>query len=708
MLRRNLKRTILLAVGLMIGSSAGVLADGVILPDLPEQGWLSIVHHDVEITIRDGVVTTQVDQLFRNDTHRDIEGRYVFPLPPGAVVSAFTMWVDGDALEARLLEADDARAIYEDYVRRMIDPALLEYVGRDTLSARIYPIPAGGERRIEITYTELLTAESGTYRYRYPLDTERFSARPLERATLAVDVQTTGPLQAIYSPTHPLDVVRAGTRAATARYEAHGVLPTEDFLLYLSVSSDRMGMTMLTYRLPDEDGYFLLIGTPPESDTTAVALPKDLVFVLDSSGSMHGEKIEQAKQALRYVVSNLHPDDRFAVIAFSDAVRALHPHLVEVTPASVQAATTWASAIEAEGGTNIDDALSAAMALFESNDRPRFLIFLTDGEPTVGVTEPAAIAAHALAANDADARVFAFGVGYDVNTVLLDQLARENRGTATYVLPGENLEVVLSGFYRKIASPVLAEPRLAIEGLETYDVHPTGLPDLFRGTQLLVVGRYSGSGELPVTIAGHAAGAAISFTTVQAFPEVALEHVFLPRLWAGRKVSVLLQQIRLYGESDELVDAVIALSRRYGIITPYTSFLVDDDVETEAEAAEAVRNAAAAPVVGANAVAGAAALKTLSEGATVQSGVEGVRTVGDRTYYSRDGVWVDSAYEDEETIDIVVFSDAYFRLAELVPWIAPHLAVGDRAIVAVGDRFVRIADEGMVTLTNDVIERLTG
>jgi len=698
---------LLTLVSLTIGISVGVRADGVILPDDPEHGWLSIVYHDVEVAVRDGVVTTHVDQLFRNGTGRDVEGRYIFPLPSGAVVSSFTMWVDGEALEARILDADEARAIYEDYVRRAIDPALLEYIGRDTLSARIFPIPAGGERRIELTYTELLSAEGGTYRYRYPLDTERFSARPLERVTICVDLQTSAPLGAVYSPTHALGVVRTADHSASGLYEAFNVLPTQDFLLYYSsMAADAVGMTLLTYRVPGEDGFFLLIVTPPELAPSGATIPKDLVFVLDASGSMSGRKIEQAKEALRFVLENLNSDDRFAVISFSDSSRALHTGLVPVSAENITRATGWASRIEAGGGTNIDGALSLAFSLFEANGRPKFLIFLTDGEPTVGEVDPATIAQHAVDANATEARMFAFGVGNDVNTVLLDQLAQENRGTTTYVLPGENLEVALSNFYHKIASPVLADTTVAVDGVDVFDLQPTVLPDLFRGTQLLLLGRYHGEAEARITVSGNAGGIATAYTTLSTFPAFSLESAFLPRLWAGRKISYLLNQIRLYGESDELVDAVVALSRRYGIITPYTSFLVDSDIGSDEEAADAVRQATAAPAVGANAVAGASSLKALSEAETVQTGIEGVRIVEDRTYFYRNGVWIDSEYTDEETLDIALYSDAYFELTEIVRWIGLHLALGERLVIRVDDIFVRIDEDGLEELTDDVMEAL--
>jgi len=676
--------------------SARAVGDGMILPDDPARGQLNIVYHDVEVTAHDGLVTTHIDQVFRNPNSYDVEGRYLFPVPAGATVSSFTMWVDGQALEARLLDADEARDIYEDYVRRAVDPALLEYIGRDTLAARIFPIPAGGERRIEIVYSELLTADNGMYRYRYPLDTERFSARPLERVRVMADLSTSEPLAAVYSPTHEIEITRSEARKATVTYEEHDVRPSQDFVLYYAVSPAAMGMSLLSYRAPGNDGFFLLVVTPPDLGETST-IPKDLILVLDRSGSMTGEKIDQAKAALQYIVENLNPDDRFAVLSFSDVTSALYPTLVPVTSLAVAETTAWISDLKASGGTNIDLVLTQALALFEGGDRPRFLVFLTDGEPTVGETDPVRIAAHALVANEADARLFAFGVGYDVNTVLLDQLALENHGTTTYVAPGEDLTLSLSAFYRKIASPVLSDISVTIDGVTTYDTFPRTLPDLFNGTQLLILGRAQGLGDAQITVSGQTTLGFRSYVSLASF-SVSMTEIALPRLWAGRKIAYTLDQIRLYGESDELVNEVIALSRQYGIITPYTSFLVEEgDLSPEA-AADAVYRAAA-PASGASAVQASSSLKSLAEDSAAPGASEAVRVVDDRAYFLKDGAWADSLYAGETTIDIAAYSAAYFDLVDVVPWIGPHLALGDKVIVRVGSVFVRVGAEGAETLT---------
>jgi Ca-activated chloride channel family protein len=699
-----LHRTVALTAIVIIFTVAPALADGIIVPDDPARGGLVVVTHDVDVVARDGLVTTRVDQIFRNPNPYDIEGRYLFPVPTGAAVASFAMWVDGEVLEARLLGADEARGIYEDYVRRAVDPALLEYVGRDTLSARIFPIPAGGERRIEIVYSELLAAENGLYRYRYPLDTERFSSRPLERVSVSVDLSASAPLAAIYSPTHELDLVRTDAWNATAVYEERDVRPAQDFVLYYAASPATLGMSLLTYRAPGDDGTFLFVVTPPDLGETA-PLAKDLVLVLDQSGSMNGEKIEQAKRALRYIVQNLNSDDRFAVLSFSDATSAVSPSLAPATAEAVAATCAWMDGVRASGGTNLDLALVQALSLFEEDGRPRFLILLTDGEPTVGETDPVRIATHAVIANAMGARVFTFGVGYDVNAALLDQLALENHGTTTYVAPGEDLDLALSAFYRKIASPVLSDVSVTIQGVTTYDVFPRDLPDLFGGTQLLILGRYQGTGEAQIAVVGQTEASSRTYEFVATFSAAAMGEPTLPRLWAGRKIAYFLDQIRLYGESDELVNEVIALSRRYGIITPYTSFLVEEG-ELSAEAAADAVYRAAAPTSGASAVQAATTLKGLSEAEAAPATVEAVRVVDDRIYFLEDGVWIDSLYASEPTIDIQAYSAAYFDLLDLLPWMAPHLAVGDRLIVRVGDAYVRIAEEGLEILDDDILERL--
>jgi len=520
----------------------------------------------------------------------------------------------------------------------------------------------------------VLQAESGIYRYLYPLDTERFSAYPLEDVQIDVNLKTSSALQAVYSPTHKITVSKETDKQASVHYAEENVLPQKDFILYYSVLPEEMGMTLLTYKAAGENGFFLLIVSPNVKDEETV-IAKDLVFVLDTSGSMSGEKIVQAKEALNFVLQNLNPEDRFAVVSFSDYPRAQSNKLLPVNQETRREAGDWVRKLDANGGTNIDEALVTALSLFEENDRPHYVIFLTDGEPTVGKTDPLTIIADASNANVVGARVFSFGVGYDVNTILLDS---------------------------KIASPVLTSPVITIEGIDTYDTYPNPLPDIFRGSQLLLAGRYRGDGEATITMNGDVGGKTISFIAKRGFPALALDADFLPRVWAGRKIAYMLDQLRLYGESEELVDEVIALSKRYGIITPYTSFLVEEEPLSADQMAQRMSQAAAAPASGKQAVVGASAVRSLAQDEAAPPEVETVRTVDDRAFFLRDGIWVESTYADEETIKIVAFSSAYFDILALKPELAPFFALGDRLILKVGSAYMEIGPEGADALTSEI------
>ncbi|HIQ01310.1 MAG TPA: VWA domain-containing protein, partial [Anaerolineales bacterium] len=594
------------AVMMLLATASPALADGIIIPDpppipMPEPIWLTIRYHRVTVTIEDQVATTRVDQVFVNEHEWEAEGTYIFPLPEGATVSSFVMWVDGEPIEGEILEADQARAIYEDIVRRRRDPALLEYVGRDMVRARIFPIPPGGERRIQLEYTQVLPVENGLVRYLYPLDTERFSARPLEEVSIHVEIRSPDPIRAVYSPTHQdrVFIEREGEYRATVGYEETDIWPDENFELVYTVSPEDVGLSLLTYREPPDDGFFLLLVAPGVEVEEGQVQPKDVLLVLDTSGSMEGEKIEQAKEALAYVLEHLNPEDRFNVIAFSSG---LSPYAWELRPASEAGeAIGWVRRLEAVGGTDINRALLEAMAQADGSptrttgsERPTVLIFLTDGQPTEGVTEIDQILANVRAAAGANVRLFAFGVGDDVNTVLLDGLAEEHRGATAYVRPHERIDEEVSAFYAKVSTPVLTEIGLDFGDVVVTDTYPDPMPDLFAGAQLILVGRYRGDGPTLITLTGEVMGRRREFVYEGAFRAEGGDD-FIPRLWAARKIGYLLTQIRLHGEREEWVDAVVELSMRYGIITPYTSFLIQEDLWTEGGREKAAEELVAMP-----------------------------------------------------------------------------------------------------------------
>jgi Ca-activated chloride channel family protein len=658
---------------------------------------LAVQYHRVTVAIENQVATTRVDQLFRNDNGFTVEGTYIFPLPADAAVSEFAMWVDGQKFEGQVLAADEARRIYDDIVRQSRDPALLEYVGRGAVQANLFPIPAGETRRIELEYSQVLAADNGLFHYRYPLNTEKFSALPLEQVSVSVNVISRDPVRAIYSPSHALAISREGDYRFSAGYEANNVAPDTDFDLYYSISAEAIGLNLLTYRDPATgDGFFLLMAAPSLEAGPAQIAAKDVIVVLDQSGSMDGEKFRQAQDALKYVLNHLNPTDRFNIIAFSTGTR---PYASGLRPAAdAPEAARWVDALSAEGGTNINLALLEALASAD-RERPAILIFLTDGLATEGVTDTDAILANVAGAAPDNVRLFAFGVGHDVDTILLDTLVEQNHGASSYVRPGERIDEAVSGFYAKVKSPVLADVALDFGGLVVSDLYPNPLPDLFAGGQLVVAGRYRDSGPAMITLKGVVNGQPRSFVYADQLFRHSGGPDFLPRLWATRKIGYLLNQIRLHGENKELIDQIVSLSVRYGIVTPYTSYLV-----TEGESA---LSAAGRDRIAADQYAQAAATQQAATGAeAVDKAVEqseiaaaeapaaptgeaanAVKIVGQRTFLFSNGVWVDTAFDPSAmTATKVEFaSDDYFTLLSARPELAPAFALGPRVIAFAAD-----------------------
>jgi Ca-activated chloride channel family protein len=711
-------------------------ADGIIIPQPPEcdpcppppcpgpgfcptpspMTQLDIRYHQVQVTIQDQLAVTHVDQVFYNPNDWAVEGTYLFPLPADAAVSSFTLWMDGEPVQGQVLDAEQARQQYQQIVSRLRDPALLEYAGRGAVQAHIFPIPPHGERRIELEYNQALTAENGLVRYVYPLNTEKFSRQPLEKVSINVDIRSTAPIRAVYSPSHEIAVDRQGDQHVTAGYEAQNVLPDSDFALYYSLG-EAQALHLLSYRDPgdpqDADGFFMLL-LAPQPDVSPTAIPKDVILVLDHSGSMDGEKFTQAQEALRYILQNLNPEDRFNVIAFSTG---LETYASRLSPA-VQAADAvrWVDGLSAQGSTDINRALLEAASLAD-NERPTYLIFLTDGLPTQGVVDSQKILDNFQEAASPNLRLFAFGVGYDVDTFLLDSLTQAHHGSSTYVLPGQRLDEILSAFYARISTPVLTDLQLDFGGMATYDLYPSPLPDLFRGSQIVVVGRYRQGGRAALRLSGTVNGQVQSFDFPDQQFAASLEDLSigdgnvlasLPRLWATRKIGYLLNQVRLQGADQETIDQIVKLSIRYGIVTPYTSYLVTEPMPLGAaeqdrianEAFSQAQSMATAPASGQAAVekaagqgslAGAQAPAALEAGAANQ-----VRIVGTQAFVLQDGVWVDTAYDPQSMrpVKVAFLSEDYFALLQARPGLAGAFALGSQVIVLADGVAYQVVDDG--------------
>jgi Ca-activated chloride channel family protein len=549
-----------------------------------------------DVQIKDQLAVTTLEQEFRNPNSQRIEGTFLFPVPKGAHLDRFSMEIDGERVEAELLDADKARRIYQDIVRRAKDPALLEYDGQDVFRVRIFPIEGNAKKRITIRYTQLLELDNGLVGYALPLNTAKYSSTPIKTLSVTVRLDSRVPIKTLYSPTHTVEIKHAGGRRATVGYEGADLQPDHDFALYFSTDRDEVGINLMPSRDNDNDGYFLLLASPGVDIVDAEVVPKDVAFVLDTSGSMAGRKLEQARKALQFCIENLNDDDRFEVVRFSTEVDALFGELADATRSNRDQATEFVGGLKPIGGTAIDEALKKALTLQnlslapsngrgddrgevrEPTTRPFVIIFLTDGLPTVGVTSEDRILDNVQDRSDGKVRVFCFGIGTDVNTHLLDKITEHTRATSQYVLPDEDLEVKVSNFYSKIKDPVLANPVVRFGGgTRVSMLHPSELPDLFRGEQLVVVGRYDGHGNAGIVLEGTVNGKKRVFERNVHFPKRNGEHDFIPRLWANRRVGYLLDQIRLHGENKELKDEVTELARQYGIVTPYTAYLILED-----------------------------------------------------------------------------------------------------------------------------------
>lgn len=591
-----MKRLFLLPVLVVLfGCVSSVLADGLIIidkaywqnrpqpifpsPPLRPYAPLKITYHHVNVKIDGQIATTSVDQDFYNPNPQRLEGTYLFPIPKGAQIDKFAMEIGGKQVEAELLSADKARGIYEDIVRRLKDPALLEYAGRDVFKVRVFPIEPNSHKRITLSYSQVLSSGAGLVSYVYPLNTEKFSAKPIQNVSVKVELENKRSLKTIYSPSHAVEVKRTGANKATVSFEAANVQPDTDFALYFAPEQDDVGLNLLTYKKPGEDGYFLLLASPGMDAKGRQVVLKDVVFVLDTSGSMAGKKIQQARKALEFCVDNLNDGDHFELLRFSTEVEPLFDHLVDASPNNRTKAQDFIKDLRANGSTAIDDALHKALSLRPADStRPFVIIFLTDGMPTIGVTDEDQILANVRQNDSGRTRIFCFGIGTDVNTHLLDKLTEQSRGYSQYVLPDEDLEVKVSSFFAKIKEPVLANPTLNFTGgIRAMKLYPKALPDLFKGEQLVLAGRYSGKGNSAVTIEGMVNGATRKYSYEVTFPEESSDHEFIPRLWATRRVGNLLDEIRLQGENAELRDEVTELARKYGIVTPYTAYLIVED-----------------------------------------------------------------------------------------------------------------------------------
>ena len=741
---------------IMIATAWPAAAQGVVIGRDGRPAMLELRKHRVEADVQERLAVVTVEHEFHNTGRTTVEGTFLFPLPPDAQVSQFSMEVDGEVMSGELLSADEARKIYEDIVRRSLDPALLEMADYRTFRARVFPIPPGARRAITLRYDATLPMDGQTATFRYPLqgsltyrptggvmrpprprpvitygqperDRPEHDRLASQETLIHVTIETAAGVKNVYSPSHSVDVRRRSDRRAEAVYEAGEVLGGREFVLYYSLDPSDIGATLLTHRsYSDRPGYFMLLLDPPVDLDESRIQPQNVVFVLDTSGSMRGEKMEQARDALRYCLNHLGRRDHFGLVAFSTDVDAFRD---ELRPASAREdALYFVDQLEARGGTNINDALLAATRMLDDSDNG-LIVFLTDGLPSVGETDEGKIRANIQGVTDGNIRLFSFGVGYDVNTRLLDGLSGASGAFADYISPQEKIEERIAAFFDKVRYPVMTDLDLALNGVDAYAMAPGALPNLYKGSSLIVAGRYRGTGNATVTLRGRLEGEQTTKRYRFRFPERERERDFVARLWATRRVGQLLEEIRLKGENEELKDEIVALAKEFGLVTPYTSYLVQEE-EMMADAVRRLQDASGAIAfdevfvteapreamkqsTGAASVAASRDIRAMQEveAALPQQAATGLVSVqGQMLYQNSDDAWVPVDYDPErdEVVQIKFASEAYFTFLRLYPEAAEFARLGNQVTFFFQGRFVQIGEEGEASLNASKLQKLFG
>lgn len=706
-----------------------IFADRVITR--PQNVWQA-TRASIDVRAKGQAVETVVTQTVRNTDRVQREAILVLPIPRNAAVTDLVLMVDGQELPGEVLQREKAEQRYEEIVRRSQDPALLRYMDHDLLQTNVFPVPAGKERTITLKLTSLAERDGDTCAYTFPIAAPNARAAGETQFSINVAIDAEAPLKAVYSPTHGLDVSRREGTTATASWKG-SLAESDAFRLLWTHSETPVGASLLSWHPGgSEDGYYLLLAAPEIPRTRNEAPPKNMVFVLDNSGSMSGEKIEQAKGALRFVLNGLNERDLFSIVAYDTSVNVFRPEAERVSAETRRAALDFVDSISAGGSTNIDGALAEAMKMTK-RDVPSYVFFLTDGLPTAGEERPERIAANAKAANRDGARIFSFGVGYDLNARLLERLSTENGGASDYVTPAEDIEAAVARVYGKMGAPALTGVKLELGGATVSRPYPREVPDLFAGGQIVQVGRYKRGGDVKIRVSGTAEGTEreYEFPARLAAAGERTGHGYIERLWAIRRIGDITGELDLNGHNDELVKELTALSTKHGILTPYTAFLAEENVRLDDSVAntgrardESRRQLAVASGEGAVAQrklssqfknADSTSLSTSNFAAVAASrgsaapsdpsadfdgangpagrGAERVLNVANQALYLRGNTWRDPSVTDAELKNatrLVQFTPEWFDNARTNADLRPFLSLPEGAIVRVGGKVWRI------------------
>jgi Ca-activated chloride channel family protein len=684
----------------------------------------------VRVRLADRVLSDDREEEVTNHAGMIGEADYLFPLPAGAAFQDLALEINGQMISGETLDAGEARRIYEEIVRRQKDPALVEWMGHGLLRTRIFPIAPGERKRVQVRYQVVAQREGDALRIDHFRGgrAQGTAATPRgapERVSLTFEYPRSSEYGRAYSPTHELRIDERGRqRVAEVRGDAREVT------ILVPVRRGRSAaITVLPHAPGRDDGFALITLAPPELPPRVT--PRDVTFVLDISGSMRGRKMEQARAAGKQLLGTLGPDDRFRIIDFASSVGEFRASWVPATREHLRAAEAYLDALEPGGSTNISGALDAALRdARASAGRLAMVLFVTDGEPTVGVRDPAEIAERAGRLRDR-ARVFTFGLGADVNVTLLEQLALGGQGTATFVRPEESTERAVEVVASRLTSPVATSVRLRAEGVRLRRMHPAGPHDLFAGQDLVVLARYDGSGPARVWFEGQTADGPVRWEAQVTLPERTRDNSFVPRLWATQRVGWLAAEKRAHGGSAEIDAEIRELGERYGIPTEFTSYFVPEPglmAEVRRGAGGAANRVMAPPPAPVSTEAQARreqfesaraaskqrdvqSLAAVDQALQLQQGFADmpavIRQASGRTFVLRDSVWTDGVDRgDRQIVGVRPYSAAWFALLEQLPQIREAFSLGERVRIAGRAVVLESAPDGRTSLGDEELRRI--
>lgn len=552
--------------------------------------WIKSI--DATIDIQDQISVTHIDQTFFNEMNQSVESIFIFPLPEDAMITELVYWVNGSRFVAEIRERQEAISAYNQKLRQWLDPALLEYLGDNLFRLSIVPINPLSEVRTEITYVEPLKYDLGTVNYKFLLNTLELSSKPLQTVSVNINAKSQFKYKKFTSPTHSNSSATRIEKLADNHYSLfygdENFYPDKDLVLEFETVRDNVNFSVLTYTPTIQDSmgeysFFSLWLVPPDSLEDQEIIPKNIVFTADVSSSMEGERISQVKEALNYFLDKLNPADKFNIVTFGTFTDKFKNDLVPADETNINQARDYILQMYALGLTNIDDALTISLQQSFLDSSSNNLVFLTDGEPTWGETNLDSIKSHVQQNNKNDVRIFSFGVGESISKTLLNDISVENHGYAKFITSDDSIALVVNNHFTRISKPVLTDVQIDFGGLDSWDQYPKNIGDLFWGSQITQFGLYNNSGIFDVTLNGNIRGKPIEYKQSINFTDTLGGHRFVPRLWAKSKIYHILNLIKVYGETEELVDQIIDLSLRFQILTPYTAFYSDPEDLTNVE-----------------------------------------------------------------------------------------------------------------------------